>query len=258
MATKSPNWLERRLIDALTWLVAGYIGLTYRTGRYEHLGEDHPGAFWDEDKPFIGAVWHNRLALIIKSWRHGNKVTTLVSRHADGEFIAGVFARLGFEAVRGSSLAQHKKRKDRGGAAAFRQMIRILREGKCMGLTPDGPKGPRCRVKPGIILLARQTGLPIIPVTYSAKWAFRLKSWDRLLFPLPFSRGVFLWGNPVFVPQGADDAAVEAKRLELESELQRISDEADRMMGHAPIEPAAAPIPEPGTEAASRDVQQIA
>ena len=258
MANSQPNWFQRRLLDAAIWLTAGYVEFVYRSGRYEHLGEEHPGAYWQKDEPFIGAVWHNRLVLIIKSWRHGSKVTTLVSRHSDGAFIAGVFSRMGYEAVRGSSLAQHKKKKDRGGAAAFREMIRILRDGKCMGLTPDGPKGPRYRVKSGIILLARQTGLPIIPAAYSAKWAIRIGSWDKLIFPLPFSPGVYLWGKPIHVPKDADASLVEEKRMELERELQRVTDECDQMMGHNPIAPGEPLNEAPQEEAGGGDVQQIA
>jgi len=247
MARNEQSWLTRQGQRITAALGAAWIRFTYWTGRYEHLNEDGARAHWDSKTPFIGAFWHNRLFLIVNGWRSKGKVYTLISRHGDGQLITDVMGRMGVDVIRGSAAAAGKKRKDRGGSAAFREMISVLNDGATMSLTPDGPKGPRYRVKDGIVMLAKFSGAPILPVTYSARSAVVIKrSWDKFMVPLPFSRGVILWGNPIVVPADADDDMLEAKRLEVENEMIRITAEADRMMGREPIEPG-----KPRTQAAT-------
>jgi hypothetical protein len=96
-----------------------------------------------------------------------------------------------------------------------------------IAITPDGPKGPLYQVQVGIIELARLTALPIIPVTFSSSSRKILKSWDQFMIPGFFSKGVFIWGNPIFVDKGATPAQVEMKREELEHTLNEITKEAD-------------------------------
>jgi len=251
MAKRKNSWITRRLHDALVWFGKAYIEFTYWSGRYEHIGEDVPREFWETRKPLIGALWHNRLLLIVKAWKGDQQISGLISRHGDGEIIARVFESMGHKIVRGSAAALNKKRKDRGGSAAFRQMTTMVKDGVTMAITPDGPKGPRYRLKDGIVMLAKYSGTPIVPATYSARYALVLNSWDKFLLPLPFSPGVFIWGNPIHVPADASDEVIEEKRLEVEQELQRITDEADRMMGRKPIEPGEprkTPSPTPAPE----------
>jgi len=257
MAEKTTNWFQRRLYDFIVWLIAGYTNLAYQPARYQHINQEAPIALQREGRPLIGAAWHNRLILAMKVWPNNQQLTALVSQHGDGELIARIYEKLGHKTVRGSSIAKKKKRKDRGGGAAFRHMIRLLKEGASMGLTPDGPKGPRYRAKDGIILMAKYSGAPIQPVAYSARWAITAGSWDRMMVPLPFTRGVVIWGNPIEVPRDADADTLEALRLDFEKELLRITNEADRMVGRTPIEPADQ-APPPKSKTASADVQQIA
>src|SRR6185369_8173147 len=105
------------------------------------------------------------------------------------------------------------------------------------GIAPDGPRGPRRIAKPGVIASARIGALPIVPVTFSAAPGWRLRSWDRTLVPRPFARGVFVYGRILRVPRSADEAAQESLRLELERELDRITDLADAQSGIGPEEP---------------------
>ena len=118
--------------------------------------------------------------------------------------------------VRGSS--------SRGGIGAFRKVVRLLKEGWDTGITPDGPRGPRCRVQPGVIELARVSGAPILPVTFAARYRFVFNSWDRFVLPLPFSPVVVIFGKPLRV--GPDDD-VEAARLTLEERLNAITRQAE-------------------------------
>ena len=106
-------------------------------------------------------------------------------------------------------------------------------------MTPDGPRGPRMRASDGIIQAARMAGVPIFPLTYSASNRKVIQSWDRFILPLPFSRGVFHWGDPIFVDRKLDDEGMEAKRIELENALTKLTQETDRELGLAVIPPAA-------------------
>ncbi|MCC6828766.1 MAG: DUF374 domain-containing protein, partial [Novosphingobium sp.] len=133
----------------------------------------------------------------------------------------------------------------RGGAAAIRTMVRAIRDGNLIGVTPDGPRGPRMRAGAGLIAVAKMTGAPILPVSYSVRRRKILKSWDRFIVAMPFSRGAFRWGTPIEVAADADSAAIEQARLAVEEQLNRLSMEADRECGALPIEPAPA-NPDPG------------
>ena len=116
--------------------------------------------------------------------------------------------------------------------------MRAVKHGEWVGITPDSPPGPRMRAKNGAAALARLAGVPVIPASYSlARRRVWWKSWDRLIVPLPFSAGVFLWGAPIHVPADADERALERARLAIEQALTRLSDEADRRYGHPAIAP---------------------
>jgi len=259
MAKKKQSALARWGQNILAALGAAAIRFIYATGRYEHMNEEVARAHWDAKTPFIGTFWHNRLFLIVHGWRSDGKVYTLISRHGDGNLITNVMSHMDVDVVRGSAASMGKKHKDRGGTTAFLEMISVLKGNASIGFTPDGPKGPRYRAKDGAVMLAKLSGVPILPATYSAKRAIVLNSWDRFMIPLPFSKGVFLWGNPITVPADADDAVLEQKRLEVEQEMIRITAEADRMMGREPIEPGeprkARP---PATDTPGDNVRQIA
>ncbi len=225
--------LRSRLgLASLAWLFARYTGLVYATSRWQTLGREEADALLRAGRPFIAAFWHGRLMMAPQGWRAEPVMHVVVSRHRDGESIARAVRHLGVATIRGS--------RTRGGAAALRASLRLLREGGYLGITPDGPRGPRMRVQPGIIALARLSGVPILPATYAVSRRKVAGSWDRFVIALPFSRGVYLWGQPIHVAADADEAAMERSRLLLEERLNALTADADRMVGAAPIEPAAA------------------
>ena len=211
---------------AASWLLARYIRFVYRTCRWTTRGGDTPSQLWDRGEPFICAVWHGRMLMIPFAWRRGAAMNMLISQHRDGDLIAGAIAHFGLGSVRGSSR--------RGGRAAFRAMVKALAAGECAGITPDGSRGPAMRANDGIIALARLSGAPIVAVSYSTSRRSLLGAWDRTLVPLPFARGVFVWGEALRVPRDADAAACEAAREELEARLNAPTAEADRLCGHDP------------------------
>jgi lysophospholipid acyltransferase (LPLAT)-like uncharacterized protein len=148
-----------------------------RTLRLEIRGDESLRRFRREGRPVIFAFWHS--GILPLAYLHRNQGTVvLVSRHADGEYIVRVLLRMGFGTSRGSST--------RGGAEGLRGLIRQVRDGRDVAITPDGPKGPARVFKPGALVLARLTGAPVIPIGIRAHRAWRLKSWDGFLIPKPF------------------------------------------------------------------------
>lgn len=150
----------------------------------------------------------------------------LISQHRDGEFISRTVKLFGVDSIRGSTT--------RGGFSALREMIRVFRKGSDIAITPDGPQGPRHVVQGGILQLARETEAPILPVTYSASRKKIFRSWDQFVLPLPFSKVVYIWGEPLFVPRDIGKEELEEKRLLLQERLKQITEEADRLFKKKP------------------------
>ncbi len=222
--------------STLCWLAAFYVRLMRVTGRWRTKGGDHPAHYLTEGKPFIVAFWHQRLLMMPYTWRSvgGDRpFNMLISSHRDGEIISRTIARFDIKTIAGST------GKGKGGAAALRQILKALKACEVVGMTPDGPRGPRMRASDGIIQAARMAGVPIFPLTYSASNRKVIQSWDRFILPLPFSRGVFHWGDPIFVDRKLDEEGMEAKRIELENALTKLTQETDRELGLAVIPPAA-------------------
>ncbi len=214
--------------DEIRWRLAGifgklFIDLLFSTIRTESVGLDKVESILSS-KRFIFAFWHSRILLISYLYKNWNGVI-LVSASKDGEIMARVLQRQGHETIRGSTR--------RGGARALAAQIRKIREKQRPGaVIPDGPTGPRFKAQPGVIILAKKTGLPIIPVSYSAKRRKVFSSWDRFILPCPFTKCRIVYGDPVYVPEDADEYEEKSCRIRLEKELCRITSDADRYFGH--------------------------
>lgn len=219
-------------------LAAWYIRLVRLSGRWTVVGAEPVEEMWDRGEPFIAGCWHGRLLMMPLAWRPGVPGAVLVSHHRDGELIAGTVAHFGVEAVRGSS--------SRGGTSALFAMVKRLQEGTCIGVTPDGPRGPRMRASEGIVTVAQLSGRAVVPVSCAASRRLVLGTWDRFVIPLPFSRGVYVWGTPIRVPRGGEGGDLERARRLVEEELNRVTAQADRLVGQAP----GAPEPAPSADAA--------
>ena len=180
------------------------------TCRYRAHGEENLRRLTEGNMPVIFALWHGRL--LPCTYHHRNQgIVTLISQHRDGEYIARIVQRWGYTAVRGSST--------RGGSPAFRQLLRHLRAGRSLAITPDGPQGPRERMKPGPLLLAQLSGAPIIPAMGGADRGWWFGGWDRFLVPQPFARTRIAYGEPLRVPRDADAAQIAELQGELELRL---------------------------------------
>ena len=216
----------------LGWLAANYIRFVYVTSRWREEGREPAIELMRDGRPYITAFWHSRLLMAPTGWRSRAPLSTLISQHRDGEMIARTVHHFGIHTVRGSTT--------RGGSKALRELLLAIKNGRNVVITPDGPRGPRMRAQSGIILLARLSGAPIVPSTYSVSRRRLALSWDRFVIALPFSRGVYLWGKPIYVDRDADEEALESARLELENSLNALTEAADRRVGVVPVTPAEA------------------
>jgi len=210
-----------------------YIRFIHATGNWRIENRDIPEKFLAEGKTFITCFWHGRLMMMSYAWPYQPSFSMLISSHADGQLIAKTINRLGFGTLAGST--------KRGGSEALRAMVRTLKDGGYVGITPDGPRGPRMRATSGAVALAKLAGVPILPLSYSVQSWKMFSSWDRFILPSLFSKGVFVWGEPIEISSDADDAELEASRLGLESALTTVTKQADDLCGQVTPEPEEAP-----------------
>lgn len=234
-----PALLKRFLASAagtvlVSALVAAYVRLVLATTRWTVSGAGHIEAqLADPSSTLVVAFWHGRLGAMVGLWRglgRGRPMAVLSSTHRDGRISKATMRRLGLEVIDGSSR--------RGGSEGLRRMISWLRGGRWAAITPDGPRGPRMRAQPGVLMMARMAGAPVVPVAFSTTRGRTLGSWDGLLLPLPFGRGVYVVGKPIAMPREASEQELEALRLEVEAALTEATREADRLCGRATPEPA--------------------
>lgn len=227
---------------AIGAVIGSIMALLANTIRWRPIARAEGEAVWGVGKPVILVVWHGRLLMAHKGWPLGKgekvPIKALVSNSKDGEIITRAFARVGVDAIRGSAA---KGGQQKGGMEAMIAMIRALRAGQSVCITPDGPRGPRMRVQRGVISLARATGAPILCMSWNTAGRTVLKSWDRMVMPSPFSQGVVVWSKAMHVARDASPAEEEQARLALEGELNRITALADTHFGAAIIEPDPAP-----------------
>ena len=167
----------------------------------------------------IYTLWHGRLLPLTYYHRRQN-IATLISQSSDGEYIARVVERWGYTAIRGSS--------SRGGSGALREMVKLARRGRSMAITPDGPRGPKQKLKQGVLTLAQLTGQPMIPMSASASRAWWVDArWDLFLVPKPFSTVFVRYADPVYVPRDADDSAITAIGDRVERTLVELTEQTD-------------------------------
>ncbi len=221
----------------LAWVGGLYFYLIKHTIRWEVRIPPTTQEVLDGSGGYIGCFWHGRILLVPAAVRRDRPMHILISGHRDGLLVARGVAFVGISTVSGSSR--------RGGAEALRRLKRLLDKGHAVAITPDGPRGPRMRAKPGIIKVAQLSGAPILPAGAAVTRRRLLGSWDRFCLAWPFCRGVVLVGEPIRIPAQLEDEAGEAYRLDLEQRLNALTAEADRQCGQATVEPAPAPDPDP-------------
>jgi lysophospholipid acyltransferase (LPLAT)-like uncharacterized protein len=218
------RWLIRIVALLLAVIVRFWMG-SLRTRVHDPEGVSPPPL---EGKHYIYAFWHEYLLLPLSRFGQGN-VHILISQHADGQLIAETAQHLLFSTVRGSTT--------RGGVTAMRQMQKVARRGH-IAVTPDGPKGPRRKVQPGIIWTASATGLPIIPVGLAGASGKRMRSWDRFFLPWPNSMAAAVIGPAIHVPPDITREQLEEYRQRVEEAMLLATAQAEEWLaqGELPAE----------------------
>jgi 3-deoxy-D-manno-octulosonic-acid transferase len=200
--------------------------------------------------PCIVACWHGQFMMVSTLRPPGATVAAMVARHGDAELIGEAMRAIDVTLIRGAGAGERKR--DRGGAAALRASLRALADGSSLVMTADVPPGPARVAGPGIMTIARMSGKPIVPVAVATKYFASFDTWSRLTVNLPYSNLALVAGDPIMVPRDADDAALEAKRLELETSLNNATTKAYALAGAdlrraTPLDHLAAISPPPPT-----------
>jgi lysophospholipid acyltransferase (LPLAT)-like uncharacterized protein len=218
--------------------VVGLFTPWYALSRVGIIGGDLNEEMLSRKQGIIYAHWH-RYAQYYYFWVRGRRHIMMISQKEGGEFGARCMARVGVLAVRGSTstMSRTGRIRDKKGKEALSAMVGLVRdEGFHAGITVDGAKGPALALKKGAVILARQTGSPIIVLTVAARPHLRLFNWDRMWMPLPLSRIVYFFTGPFWVPQSAGDAEIEAIRTKIEAHMREMTELAERYFSDKSIQ----------------------
>jgi lysophospholipid acyltransferase (LPLAT)-like uncharacterized protein len=219
------NLYRRNAVQqTVAWIAAKFMMLVFKTNRWDYLHRERVDPYWQNDKPMIVCFWHNRLMMMTFAWLSETPFHMLISGHADGRVISMAVGHHGIKTIAGSS--------SKGGSDAIRKVLKALKQGDSVGITPDGPRGPRFSVNQGLVNLASKAGVDLVPMCYSTSRRIVWKSWDRLVLPLPFGKGVIIYGEPIKMhPEQTDEELIQAGQL-LRQRMLEISNQADQLCGN--------------------------
>jgi lysophospholipid acyltransferase (LPLAT)-like uncharacterized protein len=224
----APDWRDSRLkrLQASLISAAGYpiVAALASTYRWRQDGVHHLEDVARSGRQPIMAFWHGRILPSTYFFRRRG-IVVITSENFDGEWIAGIIERFGYGTARGST--------SRGAVKALVRLKRDMAAGKPAAFTLDGPRGPAKSAQPGAVWLAKATGNPIVPFHIEAGRHWTLRSWDRTQIPKPFADVAIAIGQPIEVPPGADDPALERARVALETELKSLEARALALLSDA-------------------------
>ena len=206
--------------SVICWVGAKYIKFVSFTNSWSFINKKYVENLWKKNEAFILCFWHGRLLMMPLSWNKEKKINVLISTHSDGQLLSKTVKHFNIETITGSS--------SKGGSEAIRNIIKSLKSGISIGMTPDGPRGPRMKVNSAIIKIASLTGHKIVPLSYSVKKKFFLNSWDKFLVALPFGKGCFVWGKPIEVKKNISSNEDSKLSNKLEKILLKLTKEADK------------------------------
>jgi len=205
--------------SVICWVGAKYIKFVSFTNSWSFINKKYVENLWKKNEAFILCFWHGRLLMMPLSWNKKKKINVLISTHSDGQLLSKTVKHFNIETITGSS--------SKGGSEAIRNIIKSLKSGISIGMTPDGPRGPRMKVNSAIIKIASLTGHKIVPLSYSVKKKFFLNSWDKFLVALPFGKGCFIWGKPIKVKKNISTNEDLKLSKRLENNLLKLTKKAD-------------------------------
>lgn len=209
-------------------VIASLIDVVRQTSRTVYEPQDALARL-EAGHPLIAAVWHGQFMMTVGFRPPGTKISAVVARHGDAELIGAAMSCFDVDLIRGAGAGG--RRRDRGGAHALRGAMRALDNGSSIVITADVPPGPARRAGPGIVTLARLTSRPIVPTAVGTSRFIALNTWSRMTINLPFSKLVYVVGDPIHVAADADEDELEAARAELERSLNEITARAYELAG---------------------------
>jgi len=210
-----------RILHAVgPYIVRLYLQMVGRTQGLRVEGRNYLPEVRRGGGPFLFAFWHNRLLFPAYLYR-GTQTGVLVSPSRDGEYIALTMKLFGMVPLRGSSAKDP--------ALGLLKLVRHLRDGFCVAVTPDGPRGPREHVQMGVVELSKLSTVPVIPCAYAPSRRITLNSWDRFVIPLPFTTGAVVYREPISVPENASKEQMEEIRRQLEMEIRIATEQAEEL-----------------------------
>ena len=202
-----------------------YIRLVYWTSRRTYHVDSLATPYMNGSENAIFAFWHGRMMMCPTIEPPKRKMHVLISFHRDGKLISDVIGHFGEATISGSS--------SKGGMAAVKEILRALKSGDNISVTPDGPRGPVQIAEMGVVTIAKLSGKSVLPVTFSASRCKRLRSWDRFMLAYPFGHIAFHVGAPIVVSRDADASAEEQARITIETAMNQLVTTADHSTGHA-------------------------
>ena len=215
----SKTHIGQKLIGFLFYSITSLIS---RSIRWEYLVENEKSNIFNSNEEYIFCCWHNKLFLGPHLLPRNRIINALQSSHSDGMVTSLAFKYLGMNVILGSS--------KKGGMQAFRKMVKCIKSGESVAITPDGPKGPKEKVKEGIIKLAQITETSIIPLVWTTNKFKLINSWDNFVIPYPFSKGVYSFGKPIYIKKKINEYELEIARQNLENEIKRLTKEVENKL----------------------------
>ena len=212
---------SEKFLGIISFLLSTYLKFVYKTTRWQYIGKE---SFINhiKESPTIVCFWHNRVTMIPFMWQwQYKKIVALISSSPIGTITTKAFRRFNIDSVKGSS--------NRDPIASYRELLKEIQKGSVIGIIPDGPRGPALKAKTGFVHLASKSGASITPITFAISRYKILNTWDKMMIPLPFSRGIFIYGSQIRIPK-CHGHTLECHRLELEKKLTELQNSADNLL----------------------------
>ena len=196
----------------LGWIISLYLKFCYHTSSWISKGEENVQELILKKKNFIVCFWHGRLLMTPFCWKYNKDFFMLISDHPDGRLISNAVNHFQIKTIVGSSSKKKLK--------SLKEILKEIRKKNIIGITPDGPRGPKYKFKSGIVSISKLTNIPIIPLSYGSKYNFELNSWDNFLLATPFNSYLSVWGKPVRWDKNDSNKTFKKK---IEDELNRVT-----------------------------------
>lgn len=204
------NYFVKKILSILG---ASYIFFVYVSSKKKFINKNNLDQLLADDVSFIYTLWHDQLLLSPFTWRSKKKIDILISNHKDGDIIADLIKLHGFNSIRGSTNNPNKE-KEKNSLKSVRKILKSLKNNISIGITPDGPRGPRHKVGEGTINLSRISNKKILPMSLACKKKWILDTWDKFIIPKPFNEICIIWGEPIEPQFDKIDISTQQKKLE--------------------------------------------